>query len=116
MNLGVVGSRGFTDMDLMYQILDVLDPFVLISGGARGADTIAEGYADERGYAKIIIKPNWEMFGKRAGFIRNIEIVKLSDIILAFWDGSSPGTASTIDLCKDWSKPVEIIDYPSLKV
>jgi hypothetical protein len=47
-----------------------------------------------------IIYPQWEIFGKKAGIIRNIEIVKKSDLVFAFWDGKSKGTEFTIKQAK----------------
>lgn len=116
MNLGIVGSRGFDDRELMFEILNVLEPFVLISGGAVGADSLAEEYADLHQYGKIIHLPDWHTYGKSAGFIRNKSIVEDSGMVLAFWDGVSNGTKSTIALCRKMGVTVEIIDYPSFKV
>jgi hypothetical protein len=116
MNLGVVGSRGFNDRELMFEILDVIEPFVLISGGAVGADSLAEEYANLHQYGKIIHLPDWHTHGKSAGFIRNKSIVEDSDLVLAFWDGISNGTKSTIALCRKLGVPVEIIFYLPLKV
>lgn len=116
LNVGVVGSRGFDDRDLMFEILDVLGPFTLVTGGAIGADSLSEEYADLHRYQKIIHLPDWNKLGKSAGFIRNRKIVEDSDIVLAFWDGYSLGTKSTMDICRKLDVPFEIIDYPSLKV
>jgi hypothetical protein len=44
-----------------------------------------------------------------AAYERNEKIVKNSQEIVAFWDGSSPGTADTIRLAKKFGKPVKVI-------
>jgi len=100
----------------MFEILDVLDPFVLVSGSAAGADSLAEEYADRHNYPKIIHIPDWNTYGRSAGFRRNRLIVDDSDLVLAFWDGSSSGTKSTIDICRHTNTPVEIITYPLCRV
>lgn len=116
MNVGVIGSRGFNDRKLMFEILDAFEPFVLVSGGAIGADSLAEEYADRHNYPKIIHIPDWNKYGSSAGFRRNRLIVDDSDLVIAFWDYRSIGTRSTICLCDECGVPVEVIDYPSLRV
>lgn len=113
MNIGIIGSRGFNNYELlnetMSQYINQVD--VVVSGGARGADSLGEKWAKENGKETLIFKPDWNKFGKRAGFIRNQDIVKNSQIVIAFWDGKSPGTRSSIDLCERHKIPVKIIYY-----
>ena len=99
MRYGIVGSRSFTDYA---KLCDVLKPQVgyitqIISGGARGADTLGKNFAMEHNIPLTEFFPNYDKFRKKAPFVRNKEIVKNSDIIYAFWDGKSPGTAHTLD-------------------
>lgn len=77
----------------------------IISGGAKGADSLAEQYANLNNIDTIIFKPDWSI-GKGAAAIRNIKIVENSDIIIAFWDGVSKGTRMTIDMAA--SKNVKV--------
>lgn len=109
--IAVVGSRGFNDYSLLERTLAPYSPFILVSGGARGADRLAERFADENSLEKIIFKPDWNKYGKRAGFLRNIKIVDESDMVIAFWDGNSPGTKSSIDLAKKGNKELSVIRY-----
>lgn len=110
--LGVVGGRDFDDYDLLAYVLDGFGPIAcIVSGGARGADSVAETYADNRKIPTIIHKPDWERYGKSAGMLRNAYIVRDSDEVVAFWDGKSKGTANTIQRCKDAGKPIHIIPY-----
>lgn len=110
MKVAIVGSRGFWDIDLVGEYvagLDVTD--VIVSGGARGPDHAAEVAARARGMRVEVILPDWTTFGKRAGFVRNVEIVGRCDRLVAFWDGQSGGTKHSIDLAHKAGKPVEII-------
>jgi len=111
--LGIVGSRSFSNRKLLEWVLHSLkfQPSVIVSGGARGADSLAENYAKSHGIKTKIFHPDWEEHGKAAGPIRNKKIVEYSDAIIAFWDGSSRGTASSIRLSRDKKVPLLIINF-----
>lgn len=96
MKTAIVGSRSFSDEYLMIITLSKYSITHVISGGARGADSLAEAYADINNLPKTIILPDWDRFGRSAGFIRNKLIVNASEQVIAFWDGYSKGTADTI--------------------
>ena len=84
------------------------DTFI-VSGGARGVDQIAAHCARERGLRVSEYLPNWDLYGRKAGVIRNGVIVHMADRVIAFWDGKSPGTKITIDMARRAGKPVEIV-------
>ncbi len=113
MKVAVVGSRSFTDYDLMKRELDKLprEGLVLVSGGAKGADSLAEKYAQENKLKTIVHKPDWATYGKAAGMIRNATIVAEADLVVAFWDGQSKGTLNTIKTSQKVAKPIAIIIY-----
>jgi len=113
MKVAIIGSREFYDYDLLCKSLEhVKDKITLIiSGGARGADSLAERFALENNIPTRIFKPDWDRLGKRAGFMRNKDIVSNADVIIAFWNGVSPGTASSIDLAEEYEKPIKVILY-----
>lgn len=104
MKVAVIGSRTFKDYDRAKRILDLYPITVIVSGGAKGADSIGEKYADERGLKKEIYKPDWDLFGKKAGFLRNTTIIENSDMIFAFWDGKSNGTKDSLDKAQKLKK------------
>lgn len=110
----VAGSRNFNNYEylkasldyLLYDLVKEKYPITIISGTAKGADTLGERYAKERGYGIIRMPANWEEFGKRAGYIRNAEMankVKEEGFggCACFWDGKSPGTNWMIKLCEE---------------
>jgi len=113
MILGIVGSRGFTDYALLCRVVGQVkgNVSIIVSGGAKGADTLAEKYARERGIELIVYPPNWALYGKSAGFRRNQTIVAHSDAIVAFWDGASRGTAHTIECARLAGVPVYVKEY-----
>jgi hypothetical protein len=112
MKTAVIGSRGFNDYVLLKQTLDACFISEIISGGAIGADQMAERYAEEKGIATLIFKPNYAAFGRRAPLVRNKEIVNTSERVIAFWDGKSRGTAHAVSYAKSRGKRVDIIYFP----
>lgn len=128
-NIAIVGSRDFEDYELLkFQLLKYinkrLDSIVIsgepyrradldvniVSGGARGADTLAEKFANEFGLKKMIFKPDWNMYGKSAGFIRNRKIVENCDVLFAFQVNKSRGTQHSIDLARELKKEVYVYE------
>ena len=114
--IGIIGSRTYTNYDEMHQYLDTkLDKIeMIISGGCKGADEGGRIYAQKRGLPCLIFYPKWRdkdnNFWKGAGFARDAEIVKASDLIISYWDGQSRGTKHTMDLAEKYGKKI-IIHY-----
>ena len=107
MKLLVVGSREITNFDLSPYIPDGVD--MIISGGANGIDKAAEKYADSHRISKIIIRPQYERYGRGAPLKRNQEMVDMADSVLVIWDGKSRGTKFTIDYAEKVGKRVTLI-------
>lgn len=101
----VAGSRSFNNyplldytLDKFVQKLKPIDSIEIVSGGARGADRFGEKYAKEHGYALKVFPAHWDLYGKRAGYLRNAEMADYADCLVAFWDSQSPGTKHMINL------------------
>lgn len=107
MKLAIVGSREIIALDLTPYIPK--DCELIVSGGARGVDTLAEQYAIRHGIKTLIIRPEYEKYGRSAPIRRNDTIVDSADMVLAFWDGKSRGTMYTIDYAKQYDKPVKVV-------
>ena len=105
MRLGIVGSRTFNDFDFLCEKLkDFTEISLIVSGGANGADKMGELYAKLNDIPTKIFKPDWSKYGRRAGYLRNIDIVEESDVIIAFWDGKSKGTQLTFEIIEKHNK------------
>ena len=102
MKLLIAGSRSIVDFDIAPHIPDGVD--LIISGGAKGIDTLAEQYADMCGIEKLIIRPQYELFGRAAPIKRNEEMVNICDAVLAVWDGKSKGTRHTLNYARKKEK------------
>lgn len=117
--IAIVGGRDFTNYELLRSTVSEwiksnvqqFQEISIVSGGAKGADSLAEQFADEFGYRKIIFYPDWNTYGKRAGMIRNGYIIESSDIVFAFWDGKSRGTANSIQRAKQTDTELIIVRY-----
>lgn len=106
----IAGSRGITDIQEIHKAVDAA-PFGVahvISGGARGVDSLAEIFAKEQALPLTVIKADWDIHGKSAGYKRNCEMAKIADALIAIWDGESKGTKHMIDIMKSMGKPVFI--------
>jgi len=115
MHLVVVGSRNFKNKKLVSTFLDLLcDPYLdtVVSGGAEGPDTWAEEWSKETNTNFKAYLPDWNKYGKKAGIMRNTEMVEDGDLILAFWDGKSRGTQDTIRKAMKLKVPLYLFVHP----
>jgi hypothetical protein len=117
MKIAIVGSRDFADYEfLKSKVNSFLDEYesqendsiIIVSGGAKGADSLAEQYAKEYGYETLILKPDWKQYGRSAGILRNTDIVENADILIAFPTKSSIGTWDSIRKAKAKKIPVYV--------
>lgn len=113
--LAIIGGRDFTNYEYMKNSLAKLAQDVtiiqVVSGGARGADSLGEQWANEQNIPINIFPAQWEKYGRSAGFRRNKDIINNCDMVAAFWDGQSRGTENSIQLAKEQRKPVRIFKY-----
>lgn len=130
----VCGGRDFNNKGLLFATLDTYlglylahNNIILVSGHAKGADSLVEEYAIARGYRCEIYPAEWDnlnvphcrikhrydgtLYNALAGFNRNKEMLKVSDKVVAFWDGVSRGTKNTIDTAKSMLIETKIIPY-----
>lgn len=108
--VAVVGSREYPYMQEVARFVESLPPgTVVVSGGARGVDFVAEVAARRAGLEVSIHKADWDGLGKRAGFVRNEAIVADCTRLVAFWDEQSKGTAHTIRLARRAGKPTTVV-------
>ena len=110
--VAVIGSRSFADYALLKKVLDEKKNSIdgIVSGAAIGTDTLARRWADENEIAVIEINPDYKRYGRGAPIIRNRTIVDTSDMVIAFWDGTSRGTKMVIDYAGKQNKEVVVIN------
>jgi SLOG family YspA-like protein len=107
----VCGSRGFTDYAIIRrELATLLHHRKIIHGGANGADSIAGEVATGLGFEVEVMKAEWDKYGRRAGYLRNIAMLDRDPAaVIAFWDGQSKGTAHTIREAEKRGIPVVIV-------
>lgn len=124
MKLAIIGSRDFVDYNRLKEV--ILDYFSffdendrkrkfdfdeIVSGGARGADFCGKKLAEEYNIKLTEFIPNWDLHGKKAGLMRNSDIIKAADVIFVAWDGVSRGTANSLSIAKRLKKDTLIIYF-----
>lgn len=116
MRVIIAGSRSFFKWILLDKkvgaILKNIPPeeIVIITGGANGADKLGKKYANLMGYRHEEYLADWTL-GPKAGPIRNREMLKEADALIAFWDGESRGTKDMIEIAKKKGLKVRVIMY-----
>ena len=105
MRVAIIGSRTL-QVDIAKYIPRGIS--LIVSGGAKGIDQLAEEYANEHNIAKLIFMPEYDKYGSRAPLERNKTIVENADIVIAIWDGKSRGTKFTIGYAEKVGKTVEV--------
>ena len=112
----IAGGRDFNDYNLMCAELDIFlsdnpDFTIIISGMAKGADSLGTRYAKEHDINLIEMPANWNKFGRSAGYRRNEEMAKVADGCVCFWDDRSRGTGHMIDLSIKYGIHSGIVHY-----
>ena len=89
--------------DVIFYVKDYYDLSVtsIVSGCARGVDKLGEQFATDRGIKLFKYPADWNKYGKKAGYLRNIKMAQSSEALIALWDGKSRGTKHMIKTAID---------------
>ena len=92
----VTGGRDYDDWVMLSEVLEFINPDVVIQGGATGADALARKWAQLEDKKCITFPANWEEHGKAAGPIHNREMLRNhpNAAVIAFPGGK--GTAHCV--------------------
>ena len=116
----VADGRDFADYAYLKEKLDEVfgslwdinsRPIEIISGMAKGADTLGIRYAEEHKLTMVLSPANWKKYHRMAGILRNMNMLVTATHLVAFWDGKSHGTKHMIEIAKAKGIPVWIFDY-----
>lgn len=112
MKVAFVGSRSWPWAKMVVdEVIKLEKHDIVVSGGAHGVDTFAENAARKLGHEVIVYEPDWKAHGRKAGFLRNMDIVKEANRMIAFSYENSKGTQHSINLAKKKGIPVKLISY-----
>lgn len=116
MKICIAGGRDFDNYDVLARVVDQViaelpAPITIVSGKAKGADSLGERYAQERGLDVLLFPADWKKHGRGAGPIRNAQMADEADMLIAFWDRSSRGTKNMIGQMQRRGKPYKVFDY-----
>lgn len=122
----VTGSRSWDDHDTVRAALavarwDAAGPMVVVHGACTsGADAIASWWCRQFARTKGLgiteerHPADWERHGRRAGFVRNAEMVALgADVCLAFIRAASPGASHCARLAEEAGIPTRRFEVAS---
>lgn len=94
----IAGSRQVTNYQTLLNALSEY-PYPItevVSGHAKGVDTLGELYAKSKNIPLKLFIAEWAFFGKKAGILRNLEMADYAEALLCVWDGKSKGTENMI--------------------
>lgn len=99
----IAGSRHGVKMA---DLLDALEccgwtPSVVLSGTAVGADRLGELWAASKGIPVERYPANWKLYGKAAGYRRNVEMASKAEALIALWNGYSLGTKHMVHIATE---------------
>lgn len=112
MKFAIIGSRNPGNISFAHELekrINITESDTIISGGAKGIDTLAAEYAKAHGIALVEIRPDYAHHGRGATFIRNRAIIEAADMVVAFWNGESKGTKYSIEYANKIGRTTLII-------
>jgi hypothetical protein len=115
MKIIIAGGRDFTDYAYLTEkvkhLLSEQTNIEIVSGCAQGADSLGAQYAKENNIPLKLFPAQWDLYGKSAGYKRNLQMAEYADALIAFWDGKSKGTKNMLYLAQFLELNVRIIKY-----
>lgn len=109
MRVAVIGSRTFSDYEFLKETLSHIYITEMISGGALGADQLAERYAKEKNIPIRIIPHT--VLTDIPDLSRTYSIINQAQVVIAFWDGKSQGTCDLVKYAQKVGKPVSVKNF-----
>lgn len=114
MKVAIIGSRSINEYQWLLNAVEESGFRIteVVSGGAVGIDSLAERFAKESDLPFKLFPPDYEKHGKAAPHVRNSEIAKYCDAMIAVWDGNSAGSKSMMSKVTSLAKPVFVYTGP----
>ena len=113
MKVAVIGSRNLS-VDNLGDYLPK-ETTEIVSGGAKGIDTVAKEYALKNSIKLTEFLPEYSKYKRGAPLKRNLQIIEYADVVIAFWDGKSRGTRFVIENCNKIQKKITVIHMATIR-
>lgn len=115
MRLAIVGSREICDQEVLLKALKLIPSLgsvtEIVSGGAKGVDSLARKFAQDNNLKLTEFLPDYERYGRGAPLQRNTEIIEYADIVLAIpVKGGSNGTRDSIKKAQSMGKRLYVYE------
>jgi len=114
----VTGSRTINDLpfiiDCLKETKEIYDYDTILTGGAGGVDWLAELYGRRNKINTFVVYPKWHKYGRRAGIMRNNDMVEMANQGIAIWDGISKGTKHCISQLKKKGILLKVFEFNRL--
>lgn len=123
MRVVIAGSRDLDDDRWMHSRIDAImqnqlssKKVEIICGGAMGADFVGYKWAVSKGLPVLGFPAQWDVYGKSAGYLRNLEMAWAGTHLIAFMDmqKKTPGTSSMISIAKEGRLQTRLVDCHDL--
>lgn len=107
MKTAVVGSKSVTDFQIIKDVINKpINLFEwkiteIVIGGVDYCDLGAALWARQNKVPIRIFQPNWKQWGKRAGLMRNIEIVNYADAIIILCEEDVEAFRNLINMARE---------------
>lgn len=106
MKVIIAGSRDVTDYSEICKAIEKSGFIIteVVSGKARGVDSLGEAWASENNIPIKYFPANWTELGIGAGYKRNFDMRNYADALIAVWNGYSKGTVHMINISSKYLK------------
>lgn len=115
MKMIIAGGRDFNNYEMLKEVMTNLPPNEgvdeIVCGMASGADMLGHMWAKDHRIALKEFPAQWGIHGRRAGYLRNVQMGEYADEAIVFWDGESRGSKMMIDIMNRLNKPVTTVRY-----
>lgn len=118
LNVIIAGTQTFKDYDLVCTVMKVIrekyENIRIISSSLPGADKCGILYALENKLPYMVFEAEWKKYGRTTEIIRHEQMVKVSQVLVLFWDGDSPGSQDLLHLAIQYELDCYVMLYPTM--
>lgn len=114
----ITGGRNFRNYPMLEKRVNKIlskvketKDIIIVSGGSKGAEHLGEKYARKNHFKLEKYPVEWDIYGGRAGAVRDKEMLSKSRVCICFWDWRNKGTKYFINSAKKEGLVLKVIKY-----